>query len=239
MNDLYHTDPAAIYLVDERQIVTVHDAAIVNDPNLRDHLSMINASLTLLADLPVFYVDDHPDQVTRLRLAIRCFNSGAAGLSLAKQGYFQPALTMIRDLIEVYFLLDLFGREPRRIAEWRTMDKRDREKSFKPVKVRERLDELDGYKDQRRAAAYRLFSEHGAHVTPNGFQLISPDNLTQVGPFPDSGRLRAILEELVQHISYAAIVFCNQIESDDAQVLAVKGPFVKALSGWKSRHFGS
>ena len=226
-----------MFFVDERRIIAEHDRLLAGNAILLDHLKMINASLELLADLPVAHVDNSPDQITLGRLGIRCFNSGAAAISLVRQGYWQPAVATIRDLIEVYFLLDLFSREPSQLTQWRTLSEKDREKNFKPVKVRERLDKLDGYKEEKRKQAYKLLSQQGAHVSPDGFSLISPDNLTAVGPFPDERRLKATIEELVKHLSFTAVVFCTSIKSGNEIVLSTKARFFHQLEGWRERYF--
>lgn len=225
-----------MFLVDESRIVAIHDEILSKDVVLKEHLSAINESLTLLADLPVAHADNTPDQVVLARLGIRLFNSGAAALNLIRRGYYQPALTMIRDLIEVYFLIDLFSQEPECVAQWRTMTDRQRDDNFKPVKVRERLDRRDGNTEQRRKAAYKLLSTHGAHVSPQGFGIISPDDLTQVGPFPDQGRFRALIEELVTHLVYGSVIFSNAIKSEAEDVLVVKYGFFTSLSPWQEKY---
>ncbi|MBO9102428.1 MULTISPECIES: hypothetical protein [unclassified Rhizobium] len=224
------------YLLDETPIVAQHDAIIAANVDLRDHLSMINAALDCLSRLPEALRERDSDELTMLRLSIRCFNSGAAALRLLRCGYFQPCLTMVRDLIEVYFLMDLFNRDRDSLTRWHSSPEKVRKRDFKPVKVRERLDALDGYKDQRRAKAYALLSTYGAHPSPDGFSLISPDNLTQIGPFPDQTRLRALLEELAQHLAYAADVVVTFAQEDSGAVAAVAVRYRQALNHWRKRY---
>jgi hypothetical protein len=109
----------------------------------------------------------------------------------------------VRDLLEIEFLADLFRREPDAPSRWISLDERKRRKEFKPVRVREKLDELDGYTTKRRAAIYNLLSQHAAHANPSGFHIISPDSMTQIGPFVSSTVLKAFLEELAQHLMFA------------------------------------
>ena len=228
-----------LYLVEEAPIVSEHDRIIALNSDLKDHLALVNASLDCLSRLPVAHIEEGEDELMTLRLTVRCFNSGAAALRLVRSGYFQPALTMVRDLIEVYFLLDLFSRDPGTLSEWRTMDDKERNKNFKPVRVRERLDALDGHKEKRREQAYKMLSQHAAHVSPAGFSLISPEAMTQVGPFPDEGRLRAVMEELASHLGYATVIVCNLIISEDATVLKIKQVFLRVLEAWQRRYLPS
>ncbi|MGM4910560.1 hypothetical protein [Rhizobium sp. 768_B6_N1_8] len=224
------------YLVDEAAIVATHDGMIIQDHDLSTHVALINASLECLSGLPEFHKEKSDEDLTILRLAIRSFNSGAAALRLVRCGYFQPALTMVRDLIEIYFLLDLFSREASSLSEWLSMSEKERSKNFKPVRVRERLDVLDGFKGQRRAETYKLFSENAAHVNPYGYHIISPNNLTRIGPFSDEGRLRAVLEELAMHLAYGAVIVCNAVNTEAPEILAVKERFLHHFGVWQHEY---
>ncbi len=124
-----------------------------------------------------------------LRLGIRLFNTSAAATKLARCGYYQPAFTMVRDLMETELLLDLFSRKRVHLTDWRTLPDRERMKRFTPAKVRTILDDLDGFVERKRERAYSILSSYAAHPTPEGWVVISPDNMTQMGPFSDAGRL--------------------------------------------------
>jgi hypothetical protein len=76
-----------------------------------------------------------------------------------------------------------------------------------------------------REKTYKRFCTYGTHASPESFVLISPNAMTQIGPFPDVGRLTAMVEEIVQHLNFATIVFANHIPNDDASVLDVKASF--------------
>ncbi len=225
-----------MYLVDESQIEVQQDKAIGETPELRDHVGIINAALDYILTTLRIYNHSDEDELAALRLAVRCFNSGAASLRLLRGGYYQPSFAMIRDLVETTFLLDLFQRDKATIAEWRTLPAKKREDRFKPFAVRSRLDEMDGYKEARRAAAYKMLSTYAAHPSPEGFQIISPNGMTQVGPFPDAGLLTAGLQELSKHLAYAAIVISGHVESDDCAVLSVKQAYFDKLERWNAKY---
>ncbi len=224
------------FLVDESVIVASHDRMIASDPDLSRHIDIINSSLNFLSRLPELHQESNDNELMLLRLAVRCFNSGASALRLLKCGYFQPAMTMVRDLIEVYFLMDLFSRDNQALVDWRTMSEKDRKNNFKPVRVRERLDKMDGFTGGKRRAAYDLFSQHAAHVNPNGHSLISPDNMTRIGPFSDYGLFRAGLEEVATHLGMAAVIVCNLIKTDQPGALVEKTSFLSALQNWKANY---
>src|SRR5207253_837503 len=130
----------------------------------------------------------HPDkdgqELQILRLGIRAFNAAAAAMKLGRAGYYQPASAMVRDIVEVQFLVDLFRRDQSRLEAWIKLEPREREKAFRPVKVRELLDDMDGFTKRKRADAYKLLSNYAAHVSPEGFKIIPPGGLTQIGPYP-------------------------------------------------------
>lgn len=228
---------AVKYLVDETTIVAAHDHMIASDEDLSRHLDLINSCLDFLSRLPELHREENESELTLLRLSIRCFNSGASALRVLRCGYFQPAMTMVRDLIEVYFLMDLFIKEPKSFIDWRTMSDKDRKNHFKPVRVRERLDQIDGHKERRRQKSYEMFSQHAAHVNPNGHHLISPGNMTQIGPFPDYGLLRAGLEELATHLGFASVTVCNLVKTEQEDALKVKAAFLSELANWKDFYF--
>jgi len=177
-------------------------------------------------------------ELALLRLSIRLFNSAASALKLARSGYYQPSLSMIRDVIEIQFLVQLFCRDPEELSLWESLPAKDREKRFKPFELRKKLDLFDGFKHQQRARAYKLFCEHAAHPTPNGFEVISPAGVTQVGPFPSKEALTACIQELAKHFPFACFLFSKQVASDDAEVLAAKASFLETYKVWKERHYG-
>lgn len=225
------------FFVDEKRIVAAHDRMIASDGDLTRHLALINTCLECLSLLPESHRDGDVAELSVLRLGVRCFNSGASALRLLRCGYFQPAVVMIRDLLEVRCLIDLFVREPSALQDWLTMGDKERMKHFKPVRVRKRLDKFDGEKGTQRQAAYSLFSEIAVHPSPNGHFLISPEHATRIGPFFEYEYLRPGIEELVSHLSSATAAFCNLLETNNAVALNVKAKFVIQLAEWRKRYF--
>lgn len=224
------------FLVDESLIVAAHDRMIASDKDMLRHLRLINVCLECLSRLPEYHQEKDYSEITVLRLGVRCFNSGAAALRLLRCGYFQPAVTMMRDLLEVRCLMDLFAREPSSLHDWLSMTDKDRMKHFKPVRVRERLEKFDN-KSRERQAAYNMFSEIAAHANPNGHHLISPNNLTRIGPFVEYSYFRPGIEELTSILSSATAAFCNLFETDEAAAVEVKVKFVECLTGWRELYF--
>jgi hypothetical protein len=224
-----------LYLMDESAIEEQNDAAVLADPVLQKHIRMINLNLDFIDQVLRTHTHSSTDELMVLRLAVRCFNSGAAALRLARLGYYNQCLSLIRDIMETALLLDLFGREPSAIAEWYTISPDERQKKFGAIQVRlrlEKIEEREGKTPLSRAETYKRFCTYGTHASPESFVLISPNDMTHIGPFPDAGRLKAMVEEIVQHLTFTTIVFADHIPNDDETVMRMKAMFYDLADAW-------
>jgi hypothetical protein len=79
----------------------------------------------------------------------RVFNTAGACLKLVRAGYFQPAFAMVRDLLEIEFLADLFVRDREYLRRWISVDAKVRKNEFKQVSIRDILDKLDGHTQKK------------------------------------------------------------------------------------------
>ena len=171
--------------IDESIIEDEHDRIVSNNRELRDHLELFHQSFECLHQcLRKHAYSDDTQALVILRLMARVFNTTGACLKLVRAGYFQPAFTMVRDLLEIEFLADLFVRDRKHLRRWISVDAKTRKKEFKQITIRDALDKLDGQTQKKRAKAYALLSTHATHVDVDGFQMISPNSMTQIGPFP-------------------------------------------------------
>lgn len=142
-------------------------------------------------------VDDDDDAATVTLLSMRVFNSLGSATSTGLSGYYQSAAMILRDVLETVFLLDYFGTDRALIARWRTGDTRARDRDFKPVKVRQALDERDGTDSRMRERMYKMFCDLASHPSPNGFSMLRPKGMDAVnGPFFDVTAMEALLSEL-------------------------------------------
>ncbi|MER9594552.1 hypothetical protein [Mesorhizobium sp. M0244] len=224
------------YLIDEAPVVAAHDRMIADSTDLLAHQRMIDAALDTIDELIRATPYDTRDDLVALRLATRCFNDAAAALRLVRCGYFQPSLAMIRDMMECRLLLDLFNRQPQRLAEWHTLPEADRKARFSPPKVRIALEALDGTKGKKYQEDYSMFSKFGAHPTPEGFTVISPNNMTNIGAFPDMRLLTAILEELVRELIQAVEVISGHAPNDAPRVVGAKIDYLQRLRPWRKEY---
>jgi hypothetical protein len=225
-----------VFLVDESPILKKHTQMIASDVELSDHVLLINQTLDFIDR--IVREGEHIDgcHLIVLRLTVRCFNSISASLRLASMGYWQPAFAVMRDLLETYFLLDLFNSFPEKLVEWSTLNDDEITKKYSPVKVRIMLDDRDGSVQRKREKIYKMLSVHAAHPTPNGFTLISPNASTVVGPFPDQNLLLSVLQELARHVfsTGSILLNANRFETETAQRLTAD--LFNGVKAWRSKY---
>lgn len=229
-----HSDIAGMYLVDEVAIVAQHDTWISDDEELRHHLAVINGALDFIDQAVRYTPHASSEHLIQLRLLVRLFNSAAAALRLIRCGYWQPAFATIRDILETHFLLDLLSYDLEAATLWISLGDKERQRRFSPLQVRSRLDDRDGFKDRKRQSAYENLSRYAAHPTPEGFALISPSDLTKIGPFPDQKNLRAALQELVKHTANASTLISKVVQCEDAAFLVLRMRHVECLRRWSA-----
>jgi hypothetical protein len=221
--------------MDEARIVAAHDILIAQDPELKSHAELINRCLEFIDWL--LRLENHQDSehLALLRLGVRCFNSCGAALRLLRCGHWQPTILIIRDLYETQFLLDLLARDTTKLKAWLTLSAKERNKQFKAVSIRQDLDTRDGFNDKKRAERYKMLSNYGAHATPEGFDIISPNGITNIGPYPDQKMLKSTIEELAMVTAHAAATISPLVEPIDQYGWNRKLAFIESLEVWRKR----
>jgi hypothetical protein len=222
---------------DESRIEGEHDRIVSKNQELRDHLEVFYQIFEVLNRcLRKHPYDDSTEALVTLRLMARVFNTAGACLKLVRAGYFQPALAMVRDLLKIEFLADLFTRDRKYLRRWVAADAKTRKKEFKQVIVRDTLDKLDGLTNKRRAEVYSLLSTHAAHVDLDGFQIISPGSMTQIGPFPSEEALTALFQELAKHFQMVYVHLVKLLMPSDPEILAAKQALDTTLLEWRTKY---
>jgi hypothetical protein len=208
------------------------------DAALKDHLNMVEASLDTIHAFTIKHEKPTEDELTIQRLGIRLFNAGASALSLLLAGYYQNSVTLQRDLLETGFLIDYLAIDRAKIQEWQRSDDKERAKKFAPARVREALDAHDKAAGKKRAQIYKLMCTYAAHPTPEGFRLVSPKGPGEIGPFFDEKFLKYLLEELVKHLTYFAVVYTGHFSGVPIELLSGKRAFLNDLSVWAKKYLG-
>lgn len=223
---------------EEDKIRTQSLLYIDGDAALKNHLGLVHDSLDAIQALTISHVNANDEELVIQRLGIRLFNSGACALSLLLSGYYQNSALLIRDLLETGLLIDYFRSEPAKIKIWRDASDKDREKHFRPAQIRDALDKRDGFKEKKRAAAYRLLSNYAAHPTNPGFKLFSPNWMSEIGPFFDEGYLKALLEELTKRLPASADVYVRFFKVVMPEVDAARRFYLNRLNAWSEKYLG-
>jgi hypothetical protein len=84
---------------------------------LKKRLVAVERALTLIFAFTHDYTHQSEDELTLQFLGIRLFNTSASALKLGLSGYYQPALSLLRDVLEVGFLIHYFRYLPEKIGE--------------------------------------------------------------------------------------------------------------------------
>lgn len=165
------------------------------DPRLLLHAKIIEQAMDVLDTFRQFHTDDEDLKVIQM-LGLRLFNALASSARLLLGGYAQTSALVLRDVLETVFLLDFFRTNRAAITKWRYADKKARLKDFKPVKVRETLDQRDGFTTKKREEMYSMFSELAGHASMASVNMLRPTGMdARNGPFLDPTALDAVLSE--------------------------------------------
>lgn len=202
------------------------------------HAAIIKASMDVIHYFILERVSDNQDVLTVQHLGIRAFNGIAVALNNVLTGYYQASAGQQRDLLETSFLLDLFGRDRLSISAWRTLAKKERWARFKPVEVRRKLDDLDGFTEKKRAAHYNLLTDLAGHPSTIGFVMLQAGDLgAHCGPFFDEKVMSATLSELAKLALQAGDVFVLLFESERPEDSLAKLDFQEARARWLNRFY--
>lgn len=210
-------------------------AAIEADSGLSAHLDMIERAMDLLD----YFIRQHKarndDEVTIQLLGIRVFNGSAASLKLLFSGYYQASVLQRRDILETVFLLHYLQGDRGAIAVWQASDKKARigNGKFAPKNVRKALDRRYGHTEQKRGAAYALFSELAGHATPVGFEMLRPTGMdAHCGAFFERSSLVAVISELGRLAVQAGEVFSPFFPTDTLATVEIKLRYLEGKSQW-------
>jgi hypothetical protein len=211
---------------------------IESKPHWKRRLIVVEKALNVAFTFTHDYVHKTDDELTLQFLGIRLFNTGACALKLGLSGYYQQSFALLRDIVEVGFLLHFFGYWPERISDWKKCTEDERKKRFAPVKVRIALDEREGNMEKKRAATYNTLSQYGSHATYRGFRMTTRGNIGEIGPFVDERNLRALVEELTLRVGPACITFAALFPNAQPNLIAFREHVGSELTKAVQKHPG-
>ena len=213
-------------------------AHLKQDARLLEHYGMSAISMDIIHVLAVSHPNLSENELTIQKLGLRLFNNGATAIKLALSGYYQRALDIIRDNIEVIFLLDYFLTWSEQISVWSKASSKERKSNFSPLKIREVLDTRDGFTEKKGHETYSTFSEYATHATFDGFRLLVSEetNLHTIGPFFDAKLLDISINELARHQCYAAAVFILDFPSTTKEISDGKHGYFLYAHDWRVKY---
>lgn len=218
---------------EEERIRTESSLCINTSESLKDHVEMMHSCLDMLhaahVNAPKKLSDD--EQVI-FGLGIRLFNSGSCFLKLLLSGYYQGAVSFLRDVVEVGFLLDYFDSSPQSIAAWRNGEVDE----FKPYKIRGVLDKRDGFEEKGRGERYKFLSTYGTHATFKGFELVVTEKGLTIGPFMSEKLLTGILNDGALHFSHPVLVCLIHHKELSLHQMKNSVGFLDAINVWFGKY---
>ncbi len=128
-------------------------------------------------------------------LVRRCCNYALSALSLARSGYYDESIALVRGVAETVNLLQVFDIDRHDLQHWKTMPERERKTRYGPAAVR-RIVEQSGKQPAIENDTYSALCEMGVHVTPNSMKTSHQhDKAVHVGAsFSVTGFLMVINE---------------------------------------------
>lgn len=227
--------------IGEREIREQSMAAIEADADLVQHLQLIEAVMDHI-DFHAVLQAENLDQETVQMLGARMFNDLTSSYGQLTRGYYQVAAMILRDVMEITFLLGMFDRDNTQITKWRVADDKTLKKDFKPIAVRLFLVDYDQWKGgNRRAEMYGMFCEYAAHATWKGFALMGPTGggKRTIGPFFDHPLMKAIIEEMAQLAAQAGNNYASFF-SREKSIAALETDLrrLEVTSAWAERFLG-
>jgi hypothetical protein len=135
----------------------------------------------------------------------RAANSAYAGLSMAKRGYYDQALSIARVLGEIANLLALFVADSTQEEVWKTLDEQQRRQNFSAIKVRLSLEKLSApiAVDKDR---YGRLSGYSIHADPNSMpQAHNPLGQAVTAPVYQEEGLFLALNEIALPVAFIAV----------------------------------
>jgi hypothetical protein len=175
-------------------------AFIEGEEDLLRHVDMIEMIMDLLQFYRMDYAERDQNQLIIKLLGARIFNAQGAAIKLILGGYYQAAGLQVRDILETAFLLDYFSTDEALIQRWKVVSEQERNKEFGQAKIRQVLDDRDGFTEKKRMEHYKLLSSIAAHPTFAGFTMLrpTPGADAHMGPFYVPELLTATIQELVK-----------------------------------------
>lgn len=208
---------------------------VEHDDVCLSHVRMNETAVCLLENLVTQLDATSPTESVIQGLAARCINSHEAGFGLAARGWAQPALTLLRDVVETASLAGLFHQDKALVAEWLA---KPRQQKFRPEAVRDSLRLIEHIDKATRSIPYQQLSRVAAHPDPESLELLrmTGGGAPQVGPILHTDQFQAVMREFARQSVFVGMAFSTWAEERGNAVLRLL--FYRASLLWLERHMG-
>ncbi|MGI4735828.1 MAG: hypothetical protein ACRYG7_11695 [Janthinobacterium lividum] len=149
-------------------------------------------------------------------IAGRGYNLGLSSLKLIRIGFYDEALSLIRNISEIVNLFALFAINPVSLSEWYDMTEKERMREFSPFKVRQKLEETN-LQTPVSKEYYSKLCEVGVHFNPSTKpQGKNHIDRALVGSIVFKEQAIAILNDLANNLCWLAIMSLrNSVDKGD------------------------
>lgn len=180
---------------------------VASEEYLQDHLEMIESYM----DCVEMVRRSGPSgnrHIALVGLFLRTFDASSYCLRSAMSGNYTGCAMYARDILETQFLLSYLLDKPGRPEAWLSSDPRTYRIDYKAVKIREYLDNRDGFVEKKRMQSYMALSALGAHPSPRGLELKRDGGKAiHSGPF----KQRDTFEQCIQEAARVVLPLCGML----------------------------
>jgi len=205
---------------------------------LKEHLNIFYNSLNFVFELTIGYKNLSEDEQTIQFIGGRLFNDAAVAFKLMLAGYYQISFSIQRDIFETGCLLDYFTSNPEKIKHWKKCSNDERQKFYRPVKIREYLDKRDPFIKNEREKKYKILCEYASHPSYTGIKLLPPYGqlAKKIGPVFDEKLLRSCIEELTIWASCFTLIYSRLFKKIPHEFQKMRDDFSILLKAWSNKY---
>jgi hypothetical protein len=144
-------------------------------------------------------------------IATRLAFSAASAFTLALNGYYHNSMMIIRDIMEIGFLLDYFTYKPELILDWATCDDKKRKKEYQASELYKKLTGLENTHNNARKFIYSEYSRIFTHTSPNFAFFITKNGERITDPIICDDQLEFCIWELSLWTEFAMVSYLSNL----------------------------
>lgn len=144
-------------------------------------------------------------------IATRLAFSAASAFTLALNGYYHNSMMIIRDIMEIGFLLDYFTYKPESILDWTTCNDEKRKSDYSVPVLYRKLTGLEKTHNNSRKFIYSEYSRMFTHASPNFAFLITKNGERITDPMIRDDQLEFCIWELSLWTEFAMVSYLSNL----------------------------